>query len=71
MEKLQEIWDKATDMFFKMTSKFDGISEKINQQFGTNINVGIIIGGAILVVITAFFVKTVLGIKWSMLENRN
>ncbi len=67
MEKLQEIWDKATDMFFKMTSKFDGISEKINQQFGTNINVGIIIGGAILVVITAFFVKTVLGILWSML----
>ena len=67
MEKLQEIWDKATDMFFKMTSKFDGISEKINQQFGTNINVGIIIGGAILVVITAFFVKTVLGILWSRL----
>lgn len=67
MEKLQEIWDKATDMFFKVTSKFDGISEKINHQFGTNINVGIIVGGAILVVITAFFVKTILGILWSML----
>jgi hypothetical protein len=50
-----------------MTSKFDGISEKINHQCGTNINVGIIVGGAILVVITAFFVKTILGILWSML----
>lgn len=67
MEKLQEIWEKATDLFFKMTSKFDGISEKINHQLGTNINVGLIVGGAILVVITAFFVKTILGILWSML----
>ena len=67
MEKLKEIWDKATDAFFKMTSKFDGISEKINHQLGTNINVGIIIGGAILVVITAFFVKTILSFLWSLL----
>ena len=67
MEKLQEIWEKATDAFFKMTSKFDCISEKINHQLGTNINVGLIVGGAILVVITAFFVKTILGILWSML----
>ena len=32
MDKLKEIYEKASDIFFAFTSKFDGISEKIYEK---------------------------------------
>ena len=32
MDKLKEIYEKASDVFFAFTSKFDGISEKIYEK---------------------------------------
>lgn len=63
-EKLKEIYEKATDKFFAMTKKFDGISEKIFEQTGKKINVGAIVGGIVLGVFILLFVTLILkGIK--------
>lgn len=66
-EKLKEIYEKATDIFFSITKKFDGISEKIFEQTGTKINVGVIVVGAITVILLLIVVKAVLGWLWGML----
>ncbi len=66
-EKFKEIYEKATDIFFSITKKFDGISEKIFEQTGTKINVGVIVVGAITVILLLIVVKAVLGWLWSML----
>ena len=63
-DKLKEIYEKATDIFFGITKKFDGISEKIFEQTGAKINVGMIVGGAILIFFTFLVVKGILG--WVM-----
>ena len=57
-EKLKKLYEKATDIFFGLTKKFDGISNKIFEQTGLKINIGLIIGSAILIFIV---VKTILG----------
>ena len=57
-EKLKEIYEKASDIFFKIAKKFDGISEKIYEHTGTKINVGAIVLGAVLIIFVFFFVKT-------------
>lgn len=60
-DKLKEIYEKATDIFFGLTKKFDGVSEKIFEQTGVKINIGLIVGGAILVLFVFFVVKGILG----------
>ena len=63
-DKLKEIYEKATDMFFGLTKKFDGISEKIFEQTGVKINIGLIVGSAILIFVTFLIVSAVLtGVK--------
>lgn len=60
-DKLKEIYEKATDIFFGLTKKFDGLSEKLFEQTGVKINIGLIVGGAILVFVLFIIVKAVLG----------
>lgn len=59
-EKWEKIYEKATDIYFGWTKKFDGISEKIFEQTGTKINVGAIVGGIILLVFVLIIVKLIL-----------
>jgi len=66
-DKLKEIYEKATNIFFGITKKFDGISEKIFEQTGMKINVGYIVLGTLLVIFVFIFVKSILGWLWSML----
>ena len=66
-EKLKEIYEKATDIFMDVSKKFDGISEKLYQQTGKKINVGVIVLGAILIIFVAIFVKAILGFLWGLL----
>lgn len=66
-DKFKEIYEKATNIFFGITKKFDGVSEKIFEQTGMKINVGYIVLGALLVIFVAIFVKSILGWLWSML----
>ena len=63
-EKMKELYEKATDIYFGWTKKFDGISEKIFEQTGKKINVGAIVGGLILGACLLLFVTLILkGIK--------
>ena len=61
-EKLKEIYEKATDKFFKLASKFDGVSEWIFEKTGAKINVGVIVLSLVFIILIIFFVKLVLGI---------
>lgn len=63
-DKLKEIYEKATDIFFGLTKKFDGLSEKLFEQTGVKINIGMIVGSLILIVFVFIIVKAVLG--WVM-----
>lgn len=60
-EKLKKLYEKATDIFFGLTKKFDGISEKIFEQTGKKINIGAIVLGTMLVIFVFIVVKTILG----------
>ena len=60
-DKFKEIYEKATDIFFGLTKKFDGVSEKIFEQTGVKINIGLIVGGIILVLFVFLVVKGILG----------
>ena len=61
MDKLKELYEKATDIFFGMTKKFDGISNKIFEQTGMKINIGLIIGSVLIFLVLFFIVKVILG----------
>ena len=60
-EKFKELYEKATDMFFGLTKKFDGLSEKLFETTGIKINIGLIVGSAILILVVGLFVKIILG----------
>ena len=60
-EKFKEFYEKATDMFFALTKKFDGVSEKISEKTGARINIGLIVGSAILIIFVIIIVKVILG----------
>ena len=65
-DKLKEIYEVLSDYFMKITKKFDKISDKIFEQTGTKINVGLIVGGAILVIFVFIFVKAILGFVFGL-----
>ncbi len=54
--------DKIGKVYVAFTSKFDGISERINEKTGWNINVGAIVGIILMIVVVFLFVKAVLGL---------
>jgi hypothetical protein len=58
---LKKIYEKASDIFFSMTKKFDGISDKIYEQTGKKINIGAIVLGIFLLLFVILMVKTILG----------
>lgn len=60
-DKLKEIYEKATDIFFGLTKKFDGLSDKLYKTTGVKVNVGAIILGTILAIFVFVVVKTILG----------
>ncbi len=66
-EKLKELYEKASSKFFALTSKFDGISDKIYEQTNVKINIGLIFGSIILILFVFIIVKAVLGFVWSFL----
>lgn len=66
-EKLKEIYEKATDIFFGITKKMDDLSENIFEQTGKKINIKMIVLGIVLFIFIAIFVKTILGWVWSFL----
>lgn len=66
-DKIKAIFNKIVDVCFKITKKFDGISQKINERTGMNINVGMIVLGAGLAIVLFIFVKEILGFLWSLL----
>lgn len=66
-EKFKELYEKASDVFMALTKKFDGINEYIYEHTRAKVNVGAYVLGAILLVITIFFVKAVLGFIWGLL----
>jgi len=69
-EKFKEIYEKATDIFFGLTKKFDGVSEKIFETTGMKINVGLIVGSVILILMVGLFVKLILGFVMDFLFGR-
>ena len=62
MDKFKEIWEFLTEKFVKLSSKFDGVSDKIFEKTGAKINVGAIVMGAVMVILVFLFVKAVLGL---------
>ena len=60
-EKFKELYEKATDIFFGLTKKFDGVSEKLFETTGIKINIGLIVGSAILIFFVFIIVKVILG----------
>lgn len=67
MDKLKELYEKASTKFFALTSKFDGISDKIYEQTQVRINIGLILGSIILILFVYIIVKAVLGFVWGFL----
>ena len=55
-----EFFDNISKKFVKLTSKFDGISEKIKDNTGIKVNVGAIVLGAIMFIFIVLFVKLIL-----------
>mgnify|MGYP000223295658 CR=1 FL=1 len=66
-DKLKEIYEKVSDVFFGITKKLDDISENIFEQTGTKINLKVIVLGVMLVIFVAIFVKSFLGWLWTLL----
>ena len=57
---MEEFFDKWAKKFFKLTSKFDGLSAKIKEVTGININVGVIVLGILIFIFVFIFVKAIL-----------
>ena len=53
------------------TSKFDGISERINEKTGWHIDVGKIVGVILIIIVVWVFVKAILGIVMGKLMSVN
>ncbi len=66
-EKLKEIYEKATDLFFGLTQKMDDLSEKIFEETGKKINIKLIVLGVVLAIFVIIFVKSFLGWLWTLL----
>ena len=60
-ETLKKIYEKTVDMFFRVTKKFDGLSEMLYKQTGMKINVGAVILGTVLLIIVLAIAFSVLG----------
>lgn len=66
-DKLKEIYEKVTDVFFGITKKMDDMSEKIFEETGKKINIKLIVLGIMLVIFVIIFVKSFLGWLWTLL----
>ena len=67
MDKLKEIWKVIYDKLYKLSSKFDGISEQIFEKTGVKINIGAIVIGIMLVIFVILVVKGILGFVFNAL----
>lgn len=59
---MNDFINKLSEIYTKITDKFDEISQLLYERTGKKINVGAIVLGAVLLLVTAFFVKELL--KW-------
>ena len=60
-DKLKEIYEKVTDIFFGFTKKLDDLSEKIFEETGKKIDIKMIVLGIILLIFVIIVVKSILG----------
>lgn len=60
-DKLKEIYEKATDLFFGFTQKLDDLSEKIFEETGKKIDIKLIVLGIVLLIFVIIVVKSILG----------
>lgn len=58
---MEDLYEKLSDIYMKISKKFDDISDKIYQQTGKKVNIGIIVGVVILIFCVFIIVKAVLG----------
>lgn len=61
IKNMEDLYEKLSDIYMKISKKFDEISDKIYQQTGKKVNIGIIVGAAILILFVFIIVKAVLG----------
>lgn len=66
-DKLKELYEKASDVFFGITKKMDDMSERIFEETGKKIDIKIIVLGVALVIFVIIFVKSFLGWLWTLL----
>jgi hypothetical protein len=64
---MNEIFDKITDIIDNIANKNNKLTETIFEKTGIKINVGLIVGGILLVIIVLIFVKAILGFLFSKL----
>ena len=62
IKNMGDLYEKISDIYMKISKKFDFISEKIYEQTGKKINVGVIVGAVILLFLLFIIVKSVLGV---------
>lgn len=60
-DKLKEIYEKVTDIFFGFTKKLDDLSEKIFEETGKKIDIKLIVLGIVLLIFVIIVVKSILG----------
>lgn len=65
----KEVGDKIAEKVFWFTGKFEGVENKIFEQTGVKIPIGMIFGAIILILVTGFFVKLILGFVMNFLFN--
>ncbi len=66
-DKLKEIYEKVTDVFFGLTKKMDDMSEKIFEETGKKVDIKLIVLGVVLLIFVIIFVKSFLGWLWTLL----
>ena len=66
-DKLKEIYEKVTDVFFGITKKLDDMCERMVEETGKKINIKLIVLGVMLVIFVIIFVKSFLGWLWTLL----
>lgn len=64
---LKKIAEKAGNLFMKVESLFDGISQKLYEQTGTKINIGFIVICVVLIIFALVFAVSILKMLATML----
>ena len=64
---MKEIFDKITDIVYKISKKNNKLTDYIFEKTGMKINVGLIVGGIFLVIFILMLAKSALGLLYGKL----